>query len=475
MNPRVSDFFVALAGGRDDVLAVVPGARTKFEAIGAVMVATAALASLSAAFAVSMALKASLVVAITIGLLWGGVILLTDRALVVGMGNHPSLGRNLAMAAPRVVLALILGTVISTPLTLHIFHPEIDTEIEAIHREAAGEFNDKLNTDDRFSAIPRLEQQVADAKARVVSDGGADPVVKDKQAAYDAAYAEYLRLQQLAQCELDGTCGTQRAGVAEAYRNAQAAADRQRSVADTARRERDAAATASKGQADKDLADTNKRLGELVHDRDQLQAEFDARNSDNGGLLIRLEALHRIGERDTLLGWAHLLLWAMFTCIELLPVLIKLLMNMGASSAYDRVQQAQDNGDADVFDHQRQAWKDLQTSRAQVGLDIERDRLNREQQRGIAINQQVFDVEADVIRDTLAVWSRQARLRAHDQLAAYEHELAQQNTAAAPTVRVHTTGGPAGTMPSGTPHRPRNGASTSHYLQSAQLPDGRVL
>ncbi|ABM16744.1 DUF4407 domain-containing protein [Mycolicibacterium vanbaalenii] len=475
MARHFSETLVALAGGRPEVLAVVPGARTKFVAMGAVVLATAALAALSAGFAANMALNATLPVAVTIGVLWGVVILLIDRALVVGMGNQPALGRNLAMAAPRVVLALILGTVISTPLTLHIFHPEIDTEIKTIQREEADDFNKRLKADDRFIVIPSLEQQVADAKARVVSDGGADPVVKDKQAAYDAAYAEYLRLQQSAQCELDGTCGTGRAGVAEAYRNAQAAADRQRAVADAARNERDAAAAASKGQAEKDLADTEEQLDELVRQRDQLQAEFDARNTDNSGLLIRLDALHRIGERDALLGWAHLLLWAMFTCIELLPVLIKLLMNMGASSAYDRVQQNQDNGDADVFDDQMLAWKDLQTARAQVGLDIETDRLEREKQRGIDINKTVFEVEADVIKDTLAVWSAQARMRARDQLAAYESELAQQQPAAAPTVRLHTTAGSAPATTAGAPQPARNGASTNRYLQTGQLPDGGML
>jgi len=450
---ELSDLLADLAGARRDVLEVVPGARTKFVAVGAVVVATAGLAALSAAFAAGMALKAPLVVAIAIGLVWGVVILTIDRALVVGMNGQRTLGRSALMALPRLVLALILGTVISTPITLQIFHPEIDTEIRAMHQQAADQFRTDLAADTRFAPIPQLEQQVADAKARQISGGTSDSVVKAKQDAYDAAYAEYLRLQEQAQCELNGRCGTGREGVGEAYRNVQAAADRQRTIADAARQERDAAAAASAGQAESDLATAQKQLDSLTQQRDQLQGEFDARNADNTGLLIRLEALHRIGERDSMLGWAHLLLWAMFTCIELLPVLIKLLMHNGAVSAYDRVLTAQDDGEADVFEGQLQSWKDLQRERSQAGLDIERDRIDRERRQGVSINERVFEVQSKVVGDAITIWSRHAKARTHDQLDELERQMAAPR-----------------------PSRPRrNGTPTNHYVLNAQLPDGTAL
>ena len=59
MTVRFSDLLATLAGGRTDVLAVVPGARPKFVAMGAVVLGTAGMAALSAGFAVGMALGAS--------------------------------------------------------------------------------------------------------------------------------------------------------------------------------------------------------------------------------------------------------------------------------------------------------------------------------------------------------------------------------------------------------------------------------
>lgn len=471
-----SRVLAALAGGRADVLSVVDGARGKFAAMGAVLLATAGIAALSAGFAMRMALEASLPVAVAVGVGWGLVILAVDRALMAGMANQRSWARSLAVAAPRVVLALILGTVISTPVTLQIFHKETDTEIRAIQREAADDFAAQLKGDTRFVVIPELERQVAEAKSRVVSEGGTDPAVKDKQAIYDAAFAKYQELQAAAQCELNGNCGTGRVGFGGAYDEAKAAADRQLTVVNSAKRDLDSAAAASSAQASTDLQRAENELAELKRTREGLQADFDARNGDNSGLLIRLEALERMGTNHSLLGWAHALLWAMFTCIELLPVLVKLLMNIGVQSAYDRVQAAWDGSAADVFDDQTQAWRDAQSARSQLAVDeaekdrdiaraalqkdkdIAHDRLDREKAQQIGINARAFAVETRVVEGYLDVYEQQVLQQAQDRIEEFKHRQA------------HNGVGPGAYI-----HPAPNGHGTNGYMQTAQLPDGTVL
>ncbi|XTP34608.1 DUF4407 domain-containing protein [Mycobacterium sp. TJFP1] len=433
--------------------------------MGAVVLATAALASLSAGFAMHMALNAPLGVAVVIGIGWGLVILAIDRALMVGMANQTSLSRNLAIAAPRVVLALILGTVISTPLTLQIFHREIDAQIQNIQREAADNFSEALAADDRFTVIPQLENQVAETKARVTSNGGADPSVAGKQRAYDAALAKYQELQAAAQCELNGNCGTQRAGTGDAYYAAKEAADRQLAVANAAQRELAAAAAQSKDQAGIDQTQAEERLADLSGERQRLQDEFDARNADNTGLLIRLEALDRISTERALLGWAHALLWAMFTCIELLPVIVKLLMNIGGGSEYDRVQKEQDGGDADVFAAQKDTWKEIQRKHSEVGLheaqkdtDVERARIEGQKAQDIDAVHKVLEVQGEAVDQFLEVWRDDALQRIREQRDDLAHRLAQGRAATpAPTV-AH-----------------RNGNATNNYVRTAQLPDRTVL
>src|SRR3954462_6363149 len=132
---RVGDGLAALAGARPAILEAAPGARARVVALGGVLQSTGGLAVLSAAFAVHMALGVWWPLAMVIGLFWGLVIVNLDRMLLVGMAHDASFKRNLMMAVPRVGLALVLGIVISTPLTLQIFHKEIDTEIVALQAE----------------------------------------------------------------------------------------------------------------------------------------------------------------------------------------------------------------------------------------------------------------------------------------------------------------------------------------------------
>lgn len=484
MNNRFSNLLAALAGGRPDVLAVIPGARPKFVAMGSVVVGTAGMAVLSAGFAVSMAIGAALPIALAIGVGWGLLILAFDRSLMVGMANSPSMGRNLLMAVPRIVLALIMGSVISTPLTLQIFHKETDAEIATMHREAADEFRESLAADARFRVIPDLERQMADAKARVVSHGGTDPAVKEKQAVYDAAFAKFQELQAAAQCELNGTCGTRRAGVAEAYEQAKAAADNQLVVVNDARRELEAAGAASSAQAQAGLAKIEGDLTAATTERDGLQADFDARNADNTGLLIRLEALDRLGSKRAIMGWAHALLWAMFTCIELLPVLVKLLMTIGVSSEYERVQKSQDGGAADVFEAQTQAWRDAASTRNQIAVDeaqkdrdiaqaevqkdvaVARDRAARQINQEIVINARTEQVQNRVVEAYLDVYEDHVIREAKDRLDEFQRQHPQDGLTAP------RAGQPVGR--NGQQVR-RNGHTPSTYVRTAQLPDGTVL
>src|SRR5688572_7187173 len=156
---RLGDGLAVLGGARPDVLEVAPGARPRFVALGGVLLSTGGLAVVSMAFAVAMALGVWWPLALLVGLGWGAVVVNLDRMLLVGMAHDASLKRNLVLAVPRVGLALVLGVVIATPLTLQIFAKEIDTEIVTMQAEAADAYQASLASDSRFVGLPELEQR----------------------------------------------------------------------------------------------------------------------------------------------------------------------------------------------------------------------------------------------------------------------------------------------------------------------------
>ena len=395
---RFGDGLATLGGARADVLEVAPGARPRFVAMGGVLLSTGGLAVLSAAFALHMALGVWWPYALLVGLGWGFVVLNLDRMLVVGMAHDASLKRNLLLGVPRMGLALVLGVVVATPLTLQVFAKEIDTEIVAMQAEAADAHRASLERDERFVGLPALRESIAVDEAIVASGGQNDPAlavlrddVTSSRAAYDAAVAAARQLEAKAQCELDGTCGTGDAGTGEAYLQARAAAERQSKAVESARGQLDAAAAAvaaaqlrSADIAAASLATERAQLTRLTAELDRLQAAFDAENEGSGGILARLEALDRLGDRNGTLAAAQFMLSLLFMCVEILPVLMKLLLNFSPPSAYDRLVALRDSGDIDIEALQQGSRREVAQAKEELLVLAEKERLDRQKEAILA-------------------------------------------------------------------------------------------
>src|SRR4051794_26607423 len=395
---RIGNALAVLAGARGDILAVAPGARQRFVALGGVLLSTGGLAVLSAAFAVHMAVGVVWPLAVVIGLFWGLVIVNLDRMLLVGMAHDASLKRNALMAVPRVALALVLGVVISTPLTLQIFHKEIDTEIVALQAEQSDAYKKSLDSDARFAGLPDLRDRVAGEQAIVASGGDGDTTllrltasVTAAQAAYDQALATQQDLQAKAQCELNGTCGTGKPGTGTAYEQARAAADGQAAVVASAKSDLDAAASAlssaqarSAQQAASSLEPDQAELARLTADQTRLQQAFDATNADNTGILIRPQALGRLSDTNSTLGFAHFMLSLLFICIELLPVFMKTLLNFSPSTAYDKLAEIRDDGDISIETMQQQTRREGERAQQELLILAEKERVDRQKEAVLA-------------------------------------------------------------------------------------------
>ncbi|SDM41132.1 protein of unknown function [Geodermatophilus siccatus] len=395
---RLGDGLAVLGGARPDVLEAAPGARPRFVALGGVLLSTGGLAVVSMAFAVAMALGVWWPLALLVGLGWGAVVVNLDRMLLVGMAHDASLKRNLVLAVPRVGLALILGAVIATPLTLQVFSSEIDTEVKAMQAEAADAYRESLETDARFAGLPELREQVALQESIVASGGVADPQLAvvhgdatAAQQAYDAALATQRELEAKAQCELDGTCGTGDAGTGQAYVEARAAADAQATVVESARSALDAATTAASAAegraaelASASLESDRAELERLTAEQTRLQTAFDATNEESAGILARLEALDRLGDRNATLAAAQVMLSLLFMSIEILPVLMKLLLNFGPPSAYDRLAALRDSGDVEIEELQKESRLTVAAAREEMLVMAEQERIDRQKQAIIA-------------------------------------------------------------------------------------------
>src|SRR5262245_2681004 len=110
--------YLARLGGADpDVLArskqiSKPGAskdEARFVALALVLLATASLAVLSMTFAMTDGLRISPAGAVLMGLFWGLIILIIDRALILSLKPKGSRWLLFWMILPRLVMAALLG------------------------------------------------------------------------------------------------------------------------------------------------------------------------------------------------------------------------------------------------------------------------------------------------------------------------------------------------------------------------------
>ena len=131
------------SGAHQKLLREFPSEHSKYAGLGGVLLATFVLAALSAGYAV-YSVFGNWIWTICFALIWGLIIFNFDRFLVSTMRKYGvSKRKQLWMAIPRLLLAVLIGVTIARPLELKIFEKEIDTKVvENLHKKV--QLNDSL-------------------------------------------------------------------------------------------------------------------------------------------------------------------------------------------------------------------------------------------------------------------------------------------------------------------------------------------
>jgi hypothetical protein len=119
-------------------------------------------------------------------------------------------------------------------------------------------------------------------------------------------------------------------------------------------------------------------LNRLTAARTAEQTSFEAQNSQSTGILARLEAMNRLSADRPLVGTAHLVLFLLFLSIELLPVLVKVLLNLAQPAAYDKLVKLREDEEVEFEEIRREGRRRAQQARADLVVAAETDRMARE-------------------------------------------------------------------------------------------------
>jgi hypothetical protein len=349
----IRELLLTVAGANRAVLREAPKERGKQVAMGAVLLSTAGLATVSASYALNLALNLWVPVALVGGAVWGLIILNLDRWLVVSSPRLKSKIGTLFMALPRVVLAVLIGAVVSTPLTLAVFSAEIGAEVRVMAAEDEDDFTQQLKEDSRYVELPELRKQIAGLEADLAdgvtpADVAEDPKVVDLQRRLDDVAAQYNDAENAYNQEIDGSGGSGVRGFGPATDARRAARDRLAGERDALSRDLANLEAQVLGQLKAEEVQTTidqqaelDRLKTLVADTDQRRkneiAAHDEAVGNGDGILARLTALERIQDDNPTLATAHWLLFAFMTALECLPILFKTMLALAPPSLYDRL------------------------------------------------------------------------------------------------------------------------------------------
>lgn len=441
---RPTSAALARLGGADPRVLARSGERCRqqFVQMGLVLLATASIAAISMTFALTDGLDVHPAAALLGGIAWGLVILVIDRILILTLERGQGFRRTAAIVAPRILIAALLGVVISTPLVLRVFHDEIQAQIIKTNLQEQAGLGAAVDNTANANELERVRAEIArqEAVLRGEAEAVRTPEVQARETylaeantTLDQRREESNRKYAKWQCELYGagcegaTTNPGPGPLADAlereYNTALGVTNAAERAVRDAQADLDLAREAAAGQNAEAVRvaqeEANRVLPGLRDRLTQLEAGYNSnldtgtdRVQSNDGILAQIIALNDLSEADTEALLTHLAVGLLFFMIELMPVLVKVLTFLGGESMYDKVRAKDDEQIEKIAESLRtreNSQRDAEDQRAQADAQnrqaVEADARHREHGMGIKTNAHVEAEMTKILDVVLAQWS----------------------------------------------------------------------
>ena len=295
-----NNFLWWCAGAHQKLLKQFPSEHSKYSGLGAVLLATFVLATISAGYAI-YTVFGNWLWTIGFAIIWGLIIFNFDRFLVSTMRKYGvSRRKQIMMAIPRLALALLIGVVIARPLEMKIFEKEINVKMtENLHK--------KIQLNDSLLAM-EYKNQLANAETERQRLLGRKLAIEDTLHNLQTAYLQ----------EADGTGGSM-----------------QRGIENITRLKQDAFNLARNQFApellllEQNMRSQDSIIGTAKASMEDKRKQFETSAMANMGFLERNKALADLSAEEASVFWASLLISMLIILIEIGPVLSKLMMPLG--------------------------------------------------------------------------------------------------------------------------------------------------
>lgn len=295
-------FMMVCSGANLHILKKTPSEWNKFSGIGGIVLFTAVFATLSAGYAMFTVFD-NIWTAVGFGLLWGLMIFNLDRYIVSSIKKTGGVWNQILMAIPRLILATFLGIIISKPLELKIFEKEV---------------NKQLNT-----IIQRNKTQLqAEMKGRILQQSG--PFDTEKKQ-IQTQIATYQKAYDSASVELEKEILGTKTGVTSGKEGYGSNAKRKAEL----KEERRLDLENYQKQAAPRLQYLDSQVSKVYNNLETERTKAETVEDRFNGFAARLQALDELGKNSAVIALAASFIMGLFICLEISPVLIKLISSVG--------------------------------------------------------------------------------------------------------------------------------------------------
>jgi hypothetical protein len=315
LGKKIENLFLWSSGAELEVLNTVPSEKSKYFGIGGTIIFTALMASFAGGYAFFTAFK-STYLSIPFGLFWGALIFNLDRYIVasfgVGDGKKTISKQELIEAAPRLLMAIILGFVISTPLELKLFEKEINAKISTDIAIVQNTIVNSSTTDPKLISLnSERSQLVKNIKKR-------EEIIENKRLFWENSNKD--KNDEWNTGKFSGKIG--KGGYYDDLKK----------VADDAEIDYNKTKLNYSSLNDLDYRKTDKIDSNIEKRENELRIEIENQTtvqSQNDGLLARLKALGDLTSASWTLWFSKWLITILFIFIEIAPILFKMMTERG--------------------------------------------------------------------------------------------------------------------------------------------------
>ena len=421
----LNEFLWICAGANREVLRQCPTDYAKYAGTGGTILFTAIMAAISGGYAISFVFQdAPLYVPFGFGIIWGLMIFNLDRFMVNTMysdGKHTISKVEFLGGLPRIILAIFLGIVISTPIEIRIFQDKIKSQL-IIDQGKVGDdvrkahdllYQQRKDIEDQISTrnnqltdlragrldgvsgrVADKEKELKEAENRLYNETNGDGITKKK------GYGPAAKQLENQVNRLKGELANLRLEEKQNNANNQTYI-RQRTVS-----------------VQNEIDEYNRRLVEVDKKIAEVEKEGSEGQKALTGFCAQINALNEIASfsENMSLFLARLFISLLFIAIEVIPTLFKMMV---ASGPYDDYLRAEMHRIRVLSDKRISDLNDDVNTEVQISTTKNKERLEAEVLANKEVMERIAKAQAELLQTAIDKWCEEELAKIKENPSAY--------------------------------------------------------